>query len=95
MTIRVREAASHVALVASGVVIGGGLLMIAAMALAAIAFANAVTTAIPFLVTLQGGRDVDGSPSVVIDGSLFGACIATVLFAFVWWAVSVRVASRR
>ncbi|MCI9857842.1 hypothetical protein [Microbacterium proteolyticum] len=50
---------------------------------------------IPLVVTFRGARDADGSPSVVIDGSFDSGVIAAVLFAFIWWAVMVRIASRR
>jgi hypothetical protein len=95
MTIRFRESASHMAVVASGLLVGGVLLAILAMALAAVAFANAATTVIPLVVTFRGARDADGSPSVVIEGSFDSGVIAAVLFAFIWWAVMVRIASRR
>ncbi|MGN7969938.1 hypothetical protein [Microbacterium sp. 22296] len=95
MTIRLRYVASHVAVVASGLLLGAGLLGILAMALAAVSFANAATTVIPLVVTFQGARDADDSPSVVIDGSLVNAVIAAALFALVWWAMMVRIGSRR
>lgn len=94
MPIRVRDVLSHVAVATSGFVIGGSLLVITAMTLAAVAFANAVTVVVPMVVTFRGDRDVDGSHSVVIDGSPVNAVIVAVLFAFAWWAVSVRSASR-
>lgn len=95
MTIRLRDMASHVVVVASGLLVGGSLLAILAMALAAVAFANAATTVIPLVVTFQGDRDADGSPSVVIDGSFVNGVFAAALIALVWWAVVVRIGSRR
>jgi hypothetical protein len=95
MTIRSRDVLSHVAVAASGFVIGGGLLLIIAMALAAVAFANAVDLVVPMIVTFEGSRDRDGSPSVVIDGSFINAVTVAALFALVWWAISVRIALRR
>lgn len=68
---------------------------ILAMTLAAVAFANAVAFVVPMVATFSGVRGMDGSPSVVVDGSLVSAVTVAALFALVWWAVSVGIASRR
>lgn len=66
------------------------LVAIAAMLLAAFAFANERTVAIPLVASFVGFRDAGGSSAVAVTGSWPAAGVVALLLALPMWVVALR-----
>lgn len=75
----------------AGIVIG--LMGIAAMLLAALAFTTGTTIVVPFVATFNGVRDTPGSPMVVVTGSWIAASVAAVILVSPLWIATLRINS--
>jgi hypothetical protein len=67
-----------------------GIVAIAGMLLAALAFGIGIDIGIPFVLTLDGGVEPSGSPSVGITGSWIGAAVVVALLALPVWIAALR-----
>jgi hypothetical protein len=72
------------------VAIAIGIVAIAAMLLAALAFANGTTVGIPLVATFDGLREISSAPTVTITGSWIAAGIVTAVLALPLWIVALR-----
>lgn len=75
---------------ACSVAIATGIVAIAGMCLAGVAFSNATTITIPWIATFDGFRDESGSPAVTITASWQAAAVVTLALAAALWVVMLR-----
>ncbi|MFT2751965.1 hypothetical protein [Clavibacter sp. Sh2088] len=70
--------------------VAAGIVAIAGMLLAALAFGSGIDIRIPFVLALDGGVESSGSPSVSITGSWAGAAVVVALLALPLWIAALR-----
>lgn len=73
--------ADQVFVMASSFVISTGVTIVAALALAALAFAQAITIQIPLVATFRGFSAEGGTHAVTVQGSWAGALAVVLLLA--------------
>ncbi|KZC93687.1 MULTISPECIES: hypothetical protein [Clavibacter] len=81
MTPRSLPRAERASVALGSLVVAMGIVAIAGMLLAALAFGSGLDIRIPFVLALDGGVEPSGSPSVSITGSWMGAAVVVVLLA--------------